>query len=123
MIETVPALASRDAWFARRGKHINVDLLVGIGPDEWLVRIREGRVEKVERSAFVAQSWDFAIRASAEAWAQFWQPVPPPQRNDLFALLKHGMLELEGNLHPLFANLLWFKALLALPRQHKGAAA
>ena len=117
MLDRLPSLAEADPWFARRGRHIEVDFLVGIGSEEWIVRIRAGRVEKVERAVFVAQSWDFAIRATAEAWAQFWQPVPPPQRNDLFALLKHGLLRVEGNLHPFFAHLLWFKALLALPRR------
>ena len=122
MIDCLPALSAADPWFVRRGRYINVDFLVGIGRDEWLVRVREGRVEKAERSAFVAQSWDFAIRAGEEAWAQLWRPVPPPQRNDVFALMKHGLLRIEGNLHPFFANLLWFKALLALPRQAGGDA-
>lgn len=121
MIESLPALSDRDPWFARRGRHINVDFLVGVGDESWILRIREGRVERADRVTPVARSWDFAIRAGAEAWAQFWQPTPPPQRNDIMALVKHGMMTIEGNLHPLFANLLWFKALLALPRGQGGA--
>ena len=121
MLERLPALAAADPWFARRGRHINVDMLVGVGLEEWLVRIRGGAVE-VEKGPFVTRPWTFAIRAGSDAWASFWQPVPPPQRNDIFALMKHHLLSLEGDLHPFFAHVLWFKALLALPRQHGAAS-
>ena len=122
MLDALPALTEADPWFARRGRHLDVRFLVGVGDREWLVRVHRGRVEAVEPIGGVAQSWDFAIRGTADGWAEFWQPVPPPQRNDLFALAKHGLLRIEGNLHPLFANLLWFKALLALPRKQGRAA-
>ena len=51
-----------------------------------------------------------------KAWATFWQPIPPPGFHDLIAMLKTGALKLEGDQHPFFANLRYFKELLALPR-------
>ncbi len=118
----LPALARADPWLVRRGQHLDLDLLLGVGDQDWVVTVRQGRVERAEPSRLRAQPCDLAIRASTEAWAQFWQPTPPPQRSDIFALMRHGMLRLEGDLHLFYAHLLWIKALLALPRQRGPAA-
>ena len=75
------------------------------------------------RGPFVMPRWTFALRASEEAWATFWQPVPPPGFHDLIAMLKTRALKLEGDQHPFFANLRYFKELLALPRPPRRAAA
>jgi hypothetical protein len=61
-------------------------------------------------------SWDFAIRGTTRAWAEFWQRTPAPGWHDLLALSKRGEVRMEGNLHPLMANLQYFKDLLAMPR-------
>jgi hypothetical protein len=57
------------------------------------------------------------LRAPREAWQTFWQKLPPPGFNDLFALFKRGLLRIEGDLHPFMANLLYFKDVLATPRR------
>src|SRR5438105_2803621 len=80
--------------------------LVGVGETEFLVSVHEGRIERVERGPFVMPSWRFALRGSAEAWHRFWQPIPQPGYHDLFALAKRGLITVEGDLHPLMANLI-----------------
>ena len=121
MLDRLPELAAADAVLQRRGRHMDARFLVGVGDTDWLVRVHEGRVS-VERGPFVGRSWSFALRAGADAWAALWQPVPPPQANDFFALVKHGRMTIEGDLHPLFANLLYVKGLLRLPAQAGVAA-
>lgn len=121
MFDRLPDLLQADPALRRRGRHMDATILVAVGPDEWLLRVRDGAVT-VERGPFVGRSWQFALRAAADAWAGLWQPVPLPQANDIFALVKHGRMKIEGDLHPFFANLLFVKGLLALPGQ-AGAAA
>lgn len=121
MFDQLPALAAADPALSRRGRHMDACFLVAVGADEWLVRVREGAVT-VEHGPFVGRSWDFALRGAADAWAGLWQPVPPPQANDIFALVKAGRMTVEGDLHPFFSNLLFIKGLLALPGR-VGAAA
>jgi len=120
MLESLPELVNGDPVLLRRGRFLSTRFLVGIGETEYLVTVQEGRVERVERGPFVMPSWDFALRGSAEAWAQFWRKLPPPGYHDLFALSKRGLVTIEGNLYPLMANLFYVKDVLAAPRRLGG---
>lgn len=117
MIERLPELVNGDPVLLRRGRFLSTRFLVGVGEIEYLVDVREGRIEHVECGPFVMPSWRFALRGGAEAWSKFWQAVPPPGHHDIFALSKRGLLRIEGDLHPLMANLLYLKAVLAAPRR------
>ena len=115
-VERLAALAADNAWLIHRGRYLDVAFLLHVGDTPYLVRIHRGRVEAVDKGPFVMPRWTFALEASQEAWATFWQPVPPPGFHDLIAMIKTRALRLEGDQHPFFANLLYFKDLLALPR-------
>ena len=88
-----------------------------VGETSWLLTVHEGRVTRVERGPFLMRAWRFAIRAPAEAWARFWEPVPRPGYHDLFAMAKLGQARLEGDLQPLMANLFYVKGLLQALRR------
>jgi len=115
-IDRLAELANADAWLVHRGRTLDTTFLLGIGNADYLVRIHRGRVEAIAKGPFVQPRWTFALRASREAWATFWQPIPPPGFHDLMAMIKTRALKLEGDQQPFFANLLYFKELLALPR-------
>ena len=115
-VEDLPGLANGDAWLVHRGRFLETTFLLGIGDAHYLIRIHRGRVDGVERGPFVMPRWTFALRGSQEAWATFWRPLPPPGFHDLIAMIKTRSLTLEGDQHPFFANLRYFKELLALPR-------
>ena len=112
---------NRDENLVRRGRHVNTTFLVEVGDAGYLVGIADGRVTGVKAGPFATPSYSFALRGSREAWEKYWQPVPPPGFNHLFALAKRQGLRIEGDLHPLMANLLYFDdvlaALRAEPRQ------
>jgi len=120
--EAVPALANSDAWLQRRGRFLSTVCLVGIGTVPFRLSIEHGRIARCERGPFVMPSWAFAIRGEAEAWQGHWEPMPAPHYHDIFALSKRGLLRIEGDLHPLMANVFYFKTLLALPRPPVGRA-
>jgi hypothetical protein len=85
------------------------------------VRVTEGRIAAVERGPFLMRSWSFALRAAAETWERFWEPVPGPGYHDLFAMKKLGVARIEGDLAPLMANLRYVKDVLAAPRRARKA--
>ncbi len=122
MLDTLPELVNGDPVLLRRGRFLSTRFLVGVGETEYLVHVHEGRIDQVERGPFVMPSWCFALRGSAEAWRTFWQKVPPPGYHDLFALAKRGLITIEGDLHPLMANLFYVKDVLAAPRRLGGRA-
>jgi hypothetical protein len=117
MIERLPALVNDDAAIVRWGRHMNESFMVEVGAAQYLVTVRAGRIERVERGPFVMRSWRFAIRAAEDAWRRFWQQPPAPGWHDLFALLRRGEVAFEGDQRFMMAYLLYLKLLLAAPRK------
>jgi hypothetical protein len=109
-----------DAALVQRGRLVNATMILSVEQDEWMFRIRDGRIAELSRGPFVMPSYTFRIAAPRAEWLRFWQPVPPPGSHDLFALLKRRVLRFDGDLHPLMANLFYFKFMLAAPRAHGG---
>jgi len=112
----IPARVHADPHLVWRGRHLRTRCMVEIGATQFLLRVENGRVAECRSPLPLMSTWDFAIRGSAVAWASLWQDPPPPGRHDLFALAKCGEVRFEGDLHPLLANLQYFKDILALPR-------
>jgi hypothetical protein len=119
-IERLPELANGDAWLTHRGRFLDVRLMLEVGEDQYLIRIRDGGVESVERGPFVMPRWAFALRASAEDWSTFWSASPPPGYHDLVAMMKFKRLRLDGDPYPFMTHLRYFKDLLG--RLREGAA-
>jgi hypothetical protein len=96
---------------------VHVDMLVQFDDVPVIVRIRGGRVTEIVEKGVALQSWDFAVKGSAEGWSQFWLATPPAGWHDLLALNKRRVFTIEGHLHPLMAHLQFIKDLLASPRE------
>lgn len=112
----LPDLVNQDTALVRRGRWLSNVFLVEAGTTQFLVHVDKGRLLNVEHGPFVMPSWSFAIRASESVWQRFWQPLPAPGDNDIFALRKTGEMSVEGNLQPFMANLIYIKQVLATPR-------
>lgn len=118
--ERVPELVNGDPWLLHRGRFLSTDLLVSLGPVPYYLGIAKGRIVACERGPLLMRPWRFAVRGSAEAWRRHWEKMPPPYHHDLFALAKRGLVTIEGDIHPLMANLFYFKDVLATPRRLAG---
>ena len=121
MLDRLPDLVNGNAALVRRGRFLSTTFLVEVGPQAWLVHVREGRIAAVEKGPFRMASWSFALRGTAEGWARFWQPVPPPYYQDIFGLLRQNELRLEGDLLPLWANMMYVKGVMGALRGNRGA--
>jgi hypothetical protein len=117
VIERLPELANGDPAIVRWGRGLNDSFMVEVGDIQYLLTVRDGRVESVATGPFVMRSWRFAIRAERAAWEQFWAKVPAPGWHDLFALLRRGAVVFEGDQRLLMAYLMYLKLLLAAPRK------
>lgn len=112
-MEQLAQLVNANDRLVWRGRYVDTTFLVEVGDTHWLVKIFEGCVASVTRVGPVMPSWTFALRASREAWMEFWQPVPRPGFQDLMAMVKKRTLRVEGNLYPFMSNLLYFKGVMA----------
>ena len=119
MLDTIANLVNADANLVRRGRFVDTTFLIAIDDAYTLIRIQEGRVVKVTPGPFITPDYSFALRAPRDVWEKFWQPLPPLGFTDIFALVKQELMQVEGDLHPFMANLLYFKDVIAAPRQTK----
>jgi hypothetical protein len=117
MIESIPKHVNADAGLVRRGRFVNTAFVIAIDDTYYLVRVEGGHVVKIVSGPFLNPDHSFLLRAPREVWQKFWQPVPPPGFNDIFALTKQKLMRIEGNLHPFMSNLLYFKDVIAAPRK------
>ena len=112
----LPDLLAADTDLIRRGRRLDVDCRVDVGGEPFFLAIRDGALASLERGARLMRSTAFSLRATDEAWTNYWKPIPAPGWHDLFALTKRGAASIDGDLRPLLQNLQYFKDLLALPR-------
>jgi len=115
--ERLPELVNADAALVRRGRWCSTVFLLGAGALPLYVTIGEGKIIEVVRGPALMRSWRFALRADADAWHRFWQPMPEPGFHDLLAMSRFGRAVIEGDLQPLMANLRYFKEVLEAPRR------
>ena len=111
-IERLPELANGDAWLTHRGRFLDTSLMLEVGEDQYLIHIREGRVQAVDPGPFTMPSWTFALRASAEDWKTFCSASPPPGFHDLVAMMKFKRLTLDGDPYPFMTHIRYFRDLL-----------
>jgi len=117
MIDKIADRVNADTRLVRRGRFVDTTFMIAIDDTRTLLRIQEGRVTKVSSGPFVTPDYSFCLRASRAVWEKFWQPLPPLGYTDIFALVKQKLMQVEGDLHPFMANLLYFKDVIASPRR------
>ena len=117
VLERLPALVNADVRLVRRGRFLSCDFLAGCPDGHVVLTIREGAIVDTARDRVPMRSWRFAIRASAQAWQRFWQPMPEPGYNDLLAMTRFGTASIDGDLGPVMANLRYIKEVLEAPRR------
>ena len=117
MLDTIARLVNADDKLVRRGRFVDTTFLIAIDNADTLIRVQEGRITNVTPGPFITPNYSFALRAPRDVWQKFWQPLPPIGFTDVFALVKHKLMRVEGDLHVFMANLLYFKDVLAAPRK------
>jgi hypothetical protein len=117
----IPGLLEQAPALIARGRFLDCECLLGPTDHPFHASIRAGRIVDLTPAPVLMRSWRFSYRATAAAWAEYWQPAPRPGWHDLLALTKREQAVLEGDLHPFMAHLQYFKDVLALPRLQASA--
>ena len=119
LIKQLAKLVNENELIVWSGRFLSVDFLLGIGNDFFHVLIDKGRVIEVVEGPVLMRPYKFSIRASSDAWTEFWKPFPKPGYHDLFAMVKDGNATIEGDLKLFLTHLRYIKEILALPRTEK----
>ena len=122
MIEQLAEKVNANAALVRRGQYLDTTFLLQAGSDGWLVTVDKGRIARVAREGLPIVPHSFALRASREAWTEFFQAVPKPGYHDLVAMTKFRHLKVDGDIKLFMTHLQYLKDALALLRGRKIAA-
>ena len=117
---------NNDPALAVFGRYFTENFLLGFGDKEYLVSVREGRIERITDNLSADTPWTFGLRGPRESWEKFIQQVPPPMYNDIWAMAHplHGSLSVDGDIKAVWQNMRALFWMLADMRQvRKGAAA
>ena len=117
MIEKLRKNVNNCEALVRRGRWVNLSFLIGIGEEDFIVKIREGVVVSVEKRGLTTDTGCFTIRAAFDTWAEHWAPMPKRDYHDIWSMLPKGLVRIDGDLLPLMQNLQYFKDVIASPRQ------
>lgn len=108
-----------DATMPLIGRYFTTDFLIGFGDKEYVVSMRDGRVDRITDHLDIDTTWTFGLRASREVWEKFAQKVPPPMYHDLFAMASplHGHLQIDGDVKVMWQNVRALTWMLARMRE------
>lgn len=99
------------------GKYFTANFFLEIGDRGYLISVKNGRIEELTDEIPNLFRWQFALRASAESWEKFTQPVPPPRYNDIWAMARYQKIKIEGDSIVLWQNLRGLAWMLDLMRE------
>jgi hypothetical protein len=116
VIERLKERVNADAALVRRGRYVTLSFLLGVGEQDWVVTIEQGRIRSIDPRRLATATGRFTVRAAETTWTEFWKPVPRRDHHDLWAMLAAGLAKIDGDLLPLMQNLQYFKDVLAAPR-------
>jgi len=85
-----------DPEFKIAARYMSKDVLLEVGQARCVVKFRDGVLTQIKSENAFADPWNFAIRASVDAWEKFLQPIPPRFYDGLFAGMIRGNFRLEG---------------------------
>ena len=86
-----------DPEFKIAARYMTKDVCIEVGAIKCIVKFRDGVVTQIQSENTAPAPWDFAIRASVDAWEKFLMPIPPRFYDSLFAGMIRGNFRLEGD--------------------------
>ncbi|SES82149.1 hypothetical protein [Geodermatophilus poikilotrophus] len=98
--------SNTDPEIQAHGKYFTCSYLLDATERSYVVEVQSGRVVNVAVDPGPLDvAYDFAIRASAETWRGFGEPVPAPMYHGIWAATFQRDMRLEGKVLVLMQNL------------------
>jgi hypothetical protein len=98
--------SNTDPEIQAHGKYFTCSYLLDATERSYVVEVQSGRVTNVAVDPGPLDvAYDFAIRASAETWRGFGEPVPAPMFHGIWAATFRRDMRLEGKVLVLMQNL------------------
>ena len=82
-----------------------------------IIEMHDGKVKNINTNPGPLDPYDFALRASANTWKEFSQPIPKPMYHGIWSASFRKDLKIEGNHLILMKNLRNFTVQFELLRK------
>jgi len=110
-------LTDNDATIGAMAKYYTCNFMYDMGDCKVIIEMLDGKVRNINTDPGPLDSYDFALRASAQTWREFGQPLPKPMYHGIWSASFRRDLKLEGNLIVLMQNLRNFTVQFELLRK------
>tara|TARA_R110001592_G_scaffold197769_6_gene445811 strand:- start:5183 stop:5572 length:390 start_codon:yes stop_codon:yes gene_type:complete len=110
-------LTNGDETIQAMAKYYTCTFMYDMEDSKVIIEMHDGKVKDINVDPRPLDAYDFALRASAETWREFAQPIPKPMYHGIWSASFRRDLKLEGNLLVLMQNLRNFTVQFELLRK------
>ena len=111
------SLTDSDQTIAAMGQYYTCTFLWDMTERKVIIEMHDGKVKHINVDPAPLDAYDFALRASAETWREFAQPMPKPMYHGIWAASFRKDLKIEGNHLIMMQNLRNFTVQFELLRK------
>jgi len=90
---------------AAMARYFTCAYMLDMGAEKVIIEMIDGKVYRINVSPGGMDAYDFALRASAQTWREFAQPIPKPMYHGIYSASFRRDLKIEGNHLILMQNL------------------
>jgi hypothetical protein len=110
-------MSDSDKTIAAMAKYFTCTYMWDMEEAKVIIEMHDGKVKHINTHPAPLDSYDFALRASAQTWREFSRPVPRPMFHGIWSASFRQDLKLEGNILVLMQNLRNFTVQFELLRK------
>ena len=110
-------LTNSNETIAAMAKYYSCSFMFDMEKVKVIIEMHDGKVKNINTKPGLLDPYDFALRASANTWKEFSQPMPKPMYHGIWSASFRKDLKIEGNHLILMKNLRNFTVQFELLRK------
>ena len=110
-------LTNNDDTIGAMAKYYTCTFMFDMEKAKVIIEMHDGKVKNINTNPSPLDPYDFALRASANTWKEFGQPIPKPMYHGIWSASFLKDLKIEGNHLILMKNLRNFTVQFELLRK------
>ena len=110
-------LTNNDDTNGAMAKYYTCTFMFDMEKAKVIIEMHDGKVKNINLNPSPLDPYDFALRASANTWKEFGQPIPKPMYHGIWSASFLKDLKIEGNHLVLMKNLRNFTVQFELLRK------
>ena len=110
-------LTNSDETIGAMAKYYTCTFMFDMEKAKVIIEMHDGKVKKINTNPSPLDPYDFALRASANTWKEFGQPIPKPMYHGIWSASFLRDLKIEGYHLVLMKNLRNFTVQFELLRK------